>query len=113
MERMLKKHMMEYMNNSSLISCHQHGFVSNKSCSTNLLETLDIVTESLNRRFAVDLIFLDFAKAFDKVSHSELLTKLIAYGFDEKIVAWINSFLKNRQQRVVLGDNKSNWNYVL
>jgi hypothetical protein len=72
-----------------------------------------MVTETLNRGFAVDLIFLDFAKAFDKVSHSGLLAKLQAYGFDDKTVAWILSFLSNRQQRVVLDDFKSDWNEVL
>ena len=72
-----------------------------------------MVTETLNRGFAVDLIFLDFAKAFDKVSHSGLLAKLQAYGFDDKTVAWILSFLSNRQQRVVLDDYKSDWNEVL
>ena len=82
MERILKKHMNTYLSDSCIISSHQHGFVSKKSCATNLLETLDIVTETLNRGFVIDLIFLDFAKAFDKVSHSGLLKKLTSNGFD-------------------------------
>ena len=58
----------------------QHGFVPNKACVTNLLETLDIITDAVNKGHSVDLILLDFAKAFDKVSHAKLIQKLEAYG---------------------------------
>jgi len=59
-----------------LISNHQHGFVTHKSCVTNLLEALDIISEIVHRGFSIDLIFLDFAKAFDMVSHDGILFKL-------------------------------------
>jgi len=109
MKRILKKHMMAYLSDSCIISSHQHGFVSKKSCATNLQETLDIVTEALKRGFAIDLIFLYFAKAFDKVYHSGLLKKLTSNGFDDKIVGWISSFLSDRIQRVVIGEIASDW----
>ena len=51
-----------------------------KACNTNLLETMDLITEAINLGFIVDLILLDFAKAFDKVSHAKLIHKLTACG---------------------------------
>ena len=87
----------------------QHGFVSNKACITNLLETLDTITEAVNKGFSVDLVLLDFAKAFDKVSHEKLIFKLEAYEVNSVLVRWVEGFLANRKQRVVIGDNFSDW----
>ena len=56
---------------------------------TNLLETLDIITDAVSKGHPVDLILLDFAKAFDKVSHEKLLLKLEAYGVENLLVKWI------------------------
>ena len=83
--------------------------LSQKACMTNLLETLDILTDSANKGESVDLVLLDFAKAFDKVSHEKLLLKLEAYGIDSILIRWVKSFLSNRRQRVVIGDNSSEW----
>ena len=100
---------MKYMSINELITPGQHGFVPNKACMTNLLETLDIITDAVNKGHPVDLILLDFAKAFDKVSHEKLLLKLEAYGVENLLVKWIKGFLSNRKQRVVIGDNSSEW----
>jgi hypothetical protein len=85
----------------------QYGFVPNKACVTNLLETLDIITDAVNKGHSVDLILLDFSKAFDKVSHAKLIQKLEAYGVNNILVKWIESFLTGRNQRVTIGDNSS------
>ena len=76
---------------------------------TNLLETIDLVTESLNRGFLAMIIFLDFAKAFDKLSHRALHYKLQLLGFDDHLLKWLTDFLKDRRQRVVLGSAMSSW----
>ena len=68
MEKLVKKAMVQHLEEFGLISNHQHGFVKHKSCVTNLLEALDIISEIVHRGFSIDLIFLDFAKAFDMVS---------------------------------------------
>ena len=77
------------------------------------MEALDIISEIVHRGFSIDLIFLDFAKAFDMVSHDGILFKLKFYGFSNKIIKFIHSFLKGRKQKVVLGDVESDWKDVL
>ena len=57
---------------------------------------MDLATESLNKRFPFDIVYLDFAKAFDTVPHKRLLLKLAKYGLDKKTVDWIQAFLSNR-----------------
>ena len=64
---------MAYLLDNDLIAPEQHGFVPKKACNTNLLETMDLVTEAINLGFIVDLILLESAKAFDKVSHTKLI----------------------------------------
>jgi hypothetical protein len=113
MENLVKSPMVNYLSRYDLISKNQHGFVRKKSCMTNLLETLDIITEVVNRGFSIDLIFLDFAKAFDMVSHAGLLVKLKSFGFDDQLIKWMKSYLSGRRQRVVLGDIVSSWKDVL
>ena len=108
-ERILRDEMVRYLISNNLISQDQHGFVPAKSCLTNLIETMDIVTEALNRGFFVILILLDFSRAFDTVCHRFLLAKLEAYGFDAAIVNWIRNFLANRKQRVAMGSAYSEW----
>ena len=103
---------MKYMQSKRLITPSQHGFVPNKACVTNLLETLDIITDAVNKGYSVDLVLLDFAKAFDKVSHKKLIQKLEAYGINSLLVKWIESFLTGRKQRVLIGDNSSEWEDV-
>ena len=105
--------MIEHLVKHNLLSCHQHVFVKSKLCATNLLEVLDIITEALSDNFAALLILLDFAKAFDRVSHFLLFHKLAGYGFGKNILAWLKDFLENRKQRVVLGNFSSEWKDVL
>jgi ribonuclease P/MRP protein subunit RPP40 len=71
--------------------------------------TLDFISASLHNGIPVDVILLDFSKAFDIVQHRRLLTKLRAYGFDGLILKWIEAFLKDRRQRVVQGEIVSDW----
>ena len=58
-------------------------------------------------------IFLDFAKAFDKVPHNRLMSKIIAHGIDGRVARWISDWLGNRMQRVCLSGATSNWILVL
>ena len=112
MERLVRDEMLVHLVSNNLIAPSQHGFVPNKACVTNLLETLDIITDTVNKGHSVDLVLLDFAKAFDKVSHAKLIQKLEAYGINSFLVKWIKSFLAGRKQRVLIGDRSSEWEDV-
>ena len=85
--------MEEYLYKNNLLAREHHGFLRNKSCITNLLESLDYISSNLNVAIPVDVILLDSAKAFDIVSHKRLLAKLKAYGFDGLILKWIEAFI--------------------
>ena len=63
--------------------------------------------------YPVDIIYLDFQKAFDKVSHRRLLMKLAAHGLDGDILQWIENWLSNRKLRVILNGQYSGWRDVL
>ena len=112
METIVLDIMMNHLIKNNLITSEQHGFVQRKSCETNLLEALDIVTDAASHGFSTIMVFLDFAKAFDKVSHKALISKLEAYGFSGLLLQWLKEFLSDRKQRVVLGQASSSWSTV-
>ena len=93
---------MDCMKKSKLITPRQHGFMPNKASVTNLLETLDIITDAVNKGKSFDWVLLDFAKAFDKVSHVKFIQKLEAYDINGVLVRWIKYFLSDRKQRVLI-----------
>ncbi|KAL5251911.1 hypothetical protein ACHWQZ_G014894 [Mnemiopsis leidyi] len=101
-ERVIRKHMIQYLDSNSLLSDKQHGFRSNRSCLTQMLEHFDDIFEGMTHGSDTDSIYLDFAKAFDKVDLDLLLQKLKRYGFAEKLIRWIKSFLTDREQVVVV-----------
>ena len=109
MEGIIRDKIMKYLEDSDLISQSQHGFVKNRACVTNLLECEDIVGDCLNRGNTMDVLYTDFSKAFDKVSHTKLLIKLKGYGLEDRLLKWIKAFLGNRRQKVVLGEVESEW----
>lgn len=79
------------------ISQEQHGFVKNRSTVTNLIETTTYIAEALERRSQIDVIYLDFEKAFDSVNHLILLEKIKNIGIPKKLLSWIKSFLIHRK----------------
>jgi hypothetical protein len=103
---------LDHLYSNDLVSVHQHGFVRKKACVTNLLESLDSISCSLAYKKWVDVILLDFAKAFDKVPHKRLVHKLEAYGITGCLLEWVKDFLRARKQRVVLGNHLSEWEHV-
>ena len=113
MESVIRDHVVKYLQNNNLLSDFQHGFISQRSCTTNLLATLDSWTQSLDNKSPVDIIYLDFAKAFDSVPHRRLLEKLKAYGITSNLLQWISDFLIGRRQRVHVNGSFSEWSYVV
>ena len=80
---------------------------------TNLLAYLESVTKHVDSGLPVDTVYLDFAKAFDKVPHRRLLMKLKAHGIDGVVLEWIRRWLTDRKQRVILNGGTSDWLPVL
>jgi hypothetical protein len=101
-ERVVRKHMVQHLETNSLLSGKQHGFRSNRSCLTQMLDHFDDIFEGFTNGKDTDSIYLDFAKAFDKVDLELLMLKLKRYGFHNKLLSWIQSFLSHHQQVVVV-----------
>ena len=81
---------------------NQHGFRANHSCVTQLLTLTENISHALDHKKQIDIILLDFAKAFDTVPHQRLLTKLQHYGIQSNTYNWIKAWLSNRTQQVLL-----------
>ena len=99
---------MLHLEKNNILCPEQHGFRCGWSCETQRLGYVDETSEELDRGNQEDTIVLDFEKAFDKVSHTLLVHKLRRYGIRGRLIAWIDSFLENRQQALVVGGEKSN-----
>ena len=84
MEHVLHSHMINHLEREGILTDTQHGFRKNRSCETQLLQTVDSFAKSLNNKEQVDAILLDFSKAFDKVCHWKLVQKLHHYGIKGK-----------------------------
>jgi ribonuclease P/MRP protein subunit RPP40 len=77
-----------------------------------LPKILDKWTECLEVGGEIDVIYTDLEKAFDKVTHKRLISKLESYGVNKEIVSWIAAFLNNRRQRVKINGFSSFWTRV-
>ena len=113
METIVRDQIVSHMMENSLFCDEQHGFVPGRSYMTQLLITIELWTEMLDTGAPLDVIYLDFKKAFDSVPHKRLLSKLDAYGIGGLIKEWIKSFLVNRKQRVTVNGIMSSWSEVL
>lgn len=109
---MVKQDLVKYLEDLGLISIDQHGFREGHSCTTQLLEIMEIWTEFSDQGLPWDCIYLDFAKAFDSVPHKRLINKLKSYGIRGKLLSWIADFLSERKQLVTVGDKVSSWAQV-
>ncbi|GAB0208021.1 mitochondrial enolase superfamily member 1 [Grus japonensis] len=105
----IEKHLKD---NNAVIGHSQHGFVRGRACLTNLVSFYDKVTHPVDQGKPVDVIFLDFSKAFDTVSLSLLLDKMSSIQFDKNIVRWVSNWLTGRAQRVMVSGVTSGWQPV-
>ena len=90
----------------------QHGFRRGRSPQTNLIEFMDKTSKWVDEGKSVDVVYFDFSKAFDKVSHEGLAVKMEAAGIRGKVGAWICEWLNERRQRVVVEGVESDWERV-
>ena len=85
---------------NNILCNHHHGFCKGRSCLTQLLHNFDDVLIGLTKGVDTDAIYLDYAKAFDKVDHRLLIEKLKQYGFHPKLIYWIESFLRDQDDDI-------------
>jgi hypothetical protein len=109
LESLIKDNICNHLHEHKLIKDTQHGFSRGRSCLTNLLSFFETVTQWVDKGDPVDIIYLDFAKAFDKVSHTHLVNKLLSHGISGNVLIWINEWLSNRKQRVCINKVFSEW----
>lgn len=83
---------------------HQYGFKKAVSTTAQLIEAIRDFYLSLEARQQIDVICVDFAKAFDKVPHTKLIFKFQQLSLTTDLLNWIAAYLKNRQQNVRVGD---------
>jgi hypothetical protein len=102
MEHVVVHSLMGHLESNNILIPEQHGFRRQRSCETQLIGLVDELTQELENKHQEDVIALDFSKAFDKVNHSLLVHKLKRYGVTGDLNRWIQAFLQDRQQSVVV-----------
>jgi hypothetical protein len=107
LEHIFASNIMDHLDGSNILVDVQHGFRRKRSCETQLNQTIQDFAINLNKKTQTVVAVLDFSKAFDKVDHSILLSKLEYYGIRGKYHKWIESFLTGRSQRVVIDGHSS------
>ena len=113
MESVIKDTLMKHLQDNNCLIPSQHGFIPGRSCTTNLIEYLNVVTEAVDDGLSYDVILCDFQKAFDKVPFDGMIAKAKAHGICGELINWITDWTKDRRQRVVLNGAESSWECVL
>lgn len=108
-ESIIRDHIVLYFNVNNLFSNKQYGFIKGRSTVLQLLKIMDDWTEMLEHGGQIDVIYTDFEKAFDKVPHNRLISKLHSYNINADIISWIKAYLENRVQRVRVNSCFSSW----
>jgi hypothetical protein len=99
--------MLAHLMDNKLISTAQHGFVSKRSTQTQQMKFLDKLTHMYDNKTQTDVVYLDFSKAFDTVSHTKLLKIVSHLKINENIVSWIQNYLSRRTQTTLVDDTFS------
>ncbi len=103
LEHIVSKSIHNHLQTHNILTDVQHGFRQRRSCETSLLTTVHDLTSTLgSKNRQIDLILLDFSKAFDTVPHNRLLAKLDHYGIRTSTQLWIRNFLTDRTQEVLV-----------
>ena len=106
-ETIIRDYIIDTMLNNNVITPHQHGFLRGHSTCSQLLDCLNMWTKGFEDHIPIHVLYIDFKKAFDSVSHVKLITKLHAYGLPPNVINWLFAFLSNRTQQVCINGVKS------
>ena len=113
MEKFVREKVMTHLLENKLLTNKQYGFISGRSTTIQLLNYLDSCVKNIVDGNAVDVIYLDFTKAFDTVPHRHLIGKLELYGISGNLLGWISDFLRERSHIVSVNGAKSASAYVI
>ena len=108
MEHVIYHSIMSHLNRNDVLSDNQHGFRTSYSCSTQLTSLIEDLNFHMDHNVQVDMILLDFSKAFDTVPHCHLLKKLKFYHIENQVVQWIGKWLTLHKLCVLLDGESSN-----
>jgi len=112
MEKVIFKHVYNFVHVNNLLSNHQSGFRPNDSTVNQLAYLYHTFCKALDNKKEVRLVFCDVSKAFDKVWHDGLLYKLNKIGISGNLLLWFKNYLCKRQQRVSIRTQSSEWGHV-
>ena len=112
MEKLVRETIVKHKSANKLFCNKQFGFISGISTTLQLLRFIDEWTKIIDKGGKIDSVYMDFMKAFDKVPHIRLLHKMHRYKISEKVIKWVESFLSNRIQKVIVNDTESKCHHV-
>ena len=101
-EKIIAKHIVQYLINLNLFNKNQHGFIKGRSCLSQLLEHFQNILMGMEDGKEVEVIYLDFSKAFDKIDHKMILMKLLSMGLCGHLLKWIGNFILVRKHSVIV-----------
>ncbi|XP_052693771.1 uncharacterized protein LOC128172041 [Crassostrea angulata] len=107
LEHIITSNIMRHVEGQRMLTDAQHGFRKQRSCETQLIVTIQDLAKSIDDKRQSDVILLDFSKAFDKVPHTRLMSKLHHYGIRGSLHSWIADFLRDQPQTIILENGKS------
>ena len=98
LEHILYSNIMKHLDHYNILTDKQHGFCKHHSCETQLIQTIHDLAQSLDNRTQIDIVIMDFSKAFDMVLHKGLLHKINNYGITGSTFNWTANFLTKRSK---------------
>jgi hypothetical protein len=107
MEHIIFSSVMKHFDDNKILSSYQYGFRKNQSCEQQLINTTEDLAKIRDQKSQADVLILDFSKAFNTVTHRHLIHKLRHSGIETFTVNWIENWLQNRKQSVLLDGSKS------
>ena len=112
-ERAVFKYVFNFLRDTNAISLKQSGFMPGDSTVYQLAHLYHIFSDAIDKQKCIRVVFCDISKAFDRVWHTGLLSKLSRVGITGELLKWFQNYLSNRQQRVVINGQASEWGDIM
>lgn len=109
LEFFIKESLLSHFVENKLFNSFQYGFVKGRSTTLQLLKILDDWTDAVDNGLEINVVYTDFEKAFDRISHKKLINKLKFYKVNKQLIIWISNYLSNRSFSVSVNGEQSEW----